>query len=215
MLCTTNDLFTVENFIFYLFWLSVISRPIFSFMLKTVLLTLAIFSSTLLFAQTPKTELVSGYIVSAKGDTLFGEINYLKKSGYRQGMIIKLADQTTKNCNARNYVYVKAGEEIFESFLVPAGEVNEKQFFWKKSSGKIDFYEYQYEIFVANNMVTKSEFYIRTKGTEELVKLNGSNFKKKLGELVKDNAKIAERIAAKETKLEDVGEILAEYNKGN
>lgn len=183
-------------------------------MLRTIFVALTILSSSYLFAQSTKVELVPGYVVSSKGDTVFGEINYLKKSGYRQSIIVKLPDLSTKNCNAKNYVYVKAGDEIFESFLVPDGEVNEKQFFWRKTTGKIDFYEYQYEIYMANNMVTKSEFYVRTKGSQDLIKLNGSNFKKKLAELIKDNSKITEKIAAKDTKLEDLEEILAEYNKG-
>lgn len=129
-------------------------------------------------------------------------------------MQIKFPDETTKMCNARNYKYVKAGDQIFESFEISTGDVAEKQFFWRKASGKIDFYEYQYEMYRANNMVTQSEYYIRVKGTEDLIRINGANFRKKLAELVQDNPQITEKIESKETKLEDVEEILIEYNKG-
>ena len=101
-----------------------------------------LFSGFAASAQTPaKPSGAPGYVVSTKGDTLFGEVNYLKKSGYRQSMQLKLADQTTKVCNARNFVYVKAGDDVFESFQVPDGD--EKQFFWKKTGGRIYFFEYQ------------------------------------------------------------------------
>lgn len=183
-------------------------------MLKSFFVTLTAISTTLIaFSQPVKPQGVLGYVVSSKGDTLRGEVNYLKKTGYRQSMQIKLDDQTTKVCNARNYKFVKAGDAIFESFSITTGDVAENQFFWRKSSGKIDFYEYQYEIYQANNMVTKSEFYVRKNGSNDLIRLNGANFRKKLGELIAD-PKVAERLEAKETKLEDVEEILNEYNKG-
>jgi len=184
-------------------------------MIKLFTLTLAIASTGLLLnAQTVKPVGVPGYAVAAKtGDTLHGEINYLKKTGYRQSMQLKFPDQTTKVCSARNFKYVKAGDEVFVAFAIQDADVTENQFFWRKATGKIDFYEYQYEMYVANNMVTKSEFYIVPKGTEELIKLNGANFKKKLTEYVKE-PKLVDQINAKETKLEDVEEIVKEYNKG-
>jgi len=188
--------------------------------MKTYILALSTFfaaqlsySQTATPAKTPQG--APGYVVSTAGDTLFGEINYMKKSGYRQSMQIKFPDQTTKMCNARNFVYVKAGDEVFESLSIANSEgKEEKQFFWKKTGGKIAFYEYQYELYQLNTMVTKSEFYIKVKGSDELVKISASNFKKKLEDLVKDNPKIAERIASKDTKFEEVEEILKEYNKG-
>ena len=184
-------------------------------MIRLFTLTLSIVTScSFLNAQTTKPVGVPGYAVVAKtGDTLHGEINYLKKTGYRQSMQVKLPDQTTKVCSARNYKFVKAGEDVFVAFAIQDADVTENQFFWRKATGKIDFYEYQYEMYVANNMVTKSEYYIVPKGTEELIKLNGANFKKKLTEYVKDS-KLIDQINAKETKLEDAEEIVKEYNKG-
>lgn len=166
-----------------------------------------------IFAQgtTTKIEPEPGFAVAAKGDTLFGNINYLKKSGYRQSMQVKLPDQTTKSINARNYVYVKAGNEIFESFLVPGGE--EKQFFWQKSGGKIFFYEYQYELYQLNTMVTKTEYYVRKAGSDELLKTGSGSFKKKMGEWMADAPELVKRLEDKETKFEDLEAIIIEYNK--
>lgn len=182
-------------------------------MLKTFILSLTTLSTLAVYGQTAKPPGEPGFAVTTKGDTLRGEINYLKKSGYRQSMQIKFPDQTTKVCSARNFTYVKAGDQVFESFLVP--EAEERQFFWKKTAGKISFYEYQYEFYQLNSTVTKSEFYIAGKGAEELVRLNATNFRKKLEDLVKDDPKVAERINAKDTRLEDLEEILKEYNKGS
>jgi hypothetical protein len=166
-------------------------------------------------AQTPKNVIPKemGFAVSVKGDTLFGEINYMKKTGYRQTMQVRIDEQTQKTCNPKQYLYIKAGDHVFESFLVPGGE--EKQFFWLKTGGKISLYEYQYELYQLNTTVTKSEYYIRTKGSGELIKLNPGNFKKKLGELVADNPKVSEMLSAKDTKFEALEEIIALYNKEN
>lgn len=166
-----------------------------------------------LFAQGPtgKIEPEPGFAVSAKGDTLFGNINYMKKTGYRQSMQVKLPDQTTKSINARNYVYVKVGGEIFESFLVPGGE--EKQFFWQKSGGKIFFYEYQYELYQLNTMVTKTEYYVRKAGSDELLKTGTGNFKKKMGDWMADAPELVKKVEDKETKFEDLEAIIIEYNK--
>ncbi len=166
-----------------------------------------------LFGQgtTSKIEPEPGFAVSVKGDTLFGNINYLKKTGYRQSMQVKLPDQSTKSINARNYVLVKVGNEIFESFLVPGGE--EKQFFWQKEGGKIFFYEYQYELYQLNTMVTKTEYYVRRKGSDELLKTGSGNFKKKLGEWMSDAPDLVKKLDDKETKFDDLEAIINEYNK--
>lgn len=166
-----------------------------------------------ILAQTPNNAIPKemGFAVSVKGDTLFGEVNYMKKTGYRQTMQVRIDEQTQKTCNPKQYSYIKAGDNVFESFFVPGGE--DKQFFWLKTGGKIFLYEYQYEMYQLNTTVTKSEYYIRTKGSDELTKLNPNNFKKKVGELVADNTKVSEMISAKDTKFEDLEEILSLYNK--
>lgn len=181
-------------------------------MFKYFILSLATLTAISAYAQTPKPAGEPGYAVSAKGDTLFGEVSYLKKSGYRQSMSVKLPDQTTKSCSPRSYTYIKAGNNVFISFMVP--EAEEKQFFWRKTTGKITLYEYQYDFYQMNNTVTKSEYYIQLKEGEDPIRLNGSNFRKKLEDIVQDNPKVAERIANKDTKLEEIEEILIEYNKG-
>lgn len=173
---------------------------------------MATLTAVTVYAQTPKPAAEPGFAVSAKGDTIFGEVSYLKKSGYRQSMSVKLADQTTKSCSPRSYNYVKAGDQVFISFLVP--EAEEKQFFWRKTVGKVTLYEYQYDFYQMNSTVTKSEYYIQLKEGDEPIRLNGANFRKKLEDVVQDNPKIAERIANKDTKLEEIEEILTEYNKG-
>lgn len=164
-----------------------------------------------LHAQTPKFEAEPGFAVSAKGDTLFGMVNYMKKSGYRQSMQVKVDEQTSKMVNARNYLYVKAGKEVFESFQVPGGE--DKQFFWQKTGGKVFLYEYQYELYQLNTMVTKTEYYARKAGKDELVKLGPGNYKKKIGEWISDNPALVQKLEDKETKFEDLEAILVEYNK--
>lgn len=177
----------------------------------SILLFAAFFISSVSFAQSSgKIEPERGFAVSSKGDTLFGDVNYMKRSGYRQSMQVKIDEQTTKTCSPRNYVFVKAGEHIFETFLVPGGE--DKQFFWRKTGGKVFFYEYQYEFYQANNMVTKSEFYIRKKDSDELIKIGPANFKKKLSEIISDDAKLLAKLEEKDTKFEDLEELLIAYN---
>lgn len=163
-----------------------------------------------LSAQNTKFEAEPGFAVSIKGDTLFGVINYMKKSGYRQSMQLKENEQTSKMINARNYVFVKAGNEIFESFQVPG--TDEKQFFWQKTGGKVFLYEYQYELYQLNNTVTKTEYYAKKAGSDELVKLGPGNFKKKIAEWISDSPGLVQKLENKETKFEDLETILKEYN---
>jgi hypothetical protein len=152
-----------------------------------------------------------GYAVMLKGDTLKGDIKYKKKDSYMPNMQVKLADGTSKALSPKMTALVKAGEDIFESFLVPGTE--DRAFFHRLIAGKLNFYEYKYDFYQFNNTVTKTEYYVRKQGGDELIKINQANCKKKMTELFNNDAKLSARLEAKDFKFEDLGELIEEFNQ--
>lgn len=152
-----------------------------------------------------------GYAVMAKGDTLRGEIKFRKKESYAQNMSVRFPDQNVKSVTPKTAVYVLAGDNEFESYEVPGSQ--DRAFFKKLVGGKINYYQYDYEMYQFNNTVTKSENYIKKSGSDELIKINNGNYKKKLGELMGDNKDIVAKIEAKDSNFDKIQDWIKQYNE--
>lgn len=164
------------------------------------------------FSQTANNQgTLPGYAVMAKGDTLRGEIKFRKKESYAQNMSVRFPDQNVKSVTPKTAVYVIAGDNEFESYEVPGSQ--DRAFFKKLVGGKINFYQYDYEMYQFNNTVTKSENYVKKSGSDELIKINNSNYKKKLGELISDNKEIMAKIEAKDSNFDKIQEWIKQYNE--
>ncbi len=164
--------------------------------------------SSLAFSQKPG-EPFPGYSVSNEGDTIRGGVVALKRNGnIRPSFQMKFEDESTKAISPKKYKYVLAGEMEFESYEIPGNADGDFAFFYKKSSGEISLYEYQYEVYELNKTVWKSEFYI--KNGKDLERLTKSNFTKRLPVLFASKPEVVSKV--KDTKFEDVFKLFDEYN---
>lgn len=172
-------------------------------------LTMLLFTS-IAFAQKPG-DPFPGFAVANSGDTLKGGVTALKKNGnIRPSFQIKFDDESTKTLGAKKYKFVKAGDMEFESYEIPGNAEGDWAFFYKKSSGKVTLYEYQYEVYEMNKTVWKSEFYLKNKAGE-LDRINKANYKKKLQEVFAEKSEFIKKI--EDVKFEDIYKLIDEFNE--
>ena len=111
-------------------------------------------------AQNPGDPL-PGFAVTSEGDTVKGNLIVLKRNGnFRPSFQMRFEDETTRVFAPKRTKYVKAGDMEFESFVIPGNAEGDYAFFYRKASGKIVMYEYQYEMYAMNQTRWISEFYI-------------------------------------------------------
>jgi hypothetical protein len=175
-------------------------------------LTLVYYSLFGLFSQNPATAFIKpGLAVSNKGDTLRGDIRWAKKEIYLQNMSMKLPDNTSKGITPKNFRYVRVGEHEFESIELPGGD-KEKVFMKRLSAGKINLYQYDYELYQFNTNTVKSEHYIRSGPAGEVVKITTSNAHKKLDDLMADRPDLLKQLQDKHLEFAKLKEIIDLYN---
>jgi len=121
---------------------------------------------------------------------------------------MKFEDESTKAISPKKFKYVLAGEMEFESYEIPGNADGDFAFFYKKSSGAVSLYEYQYEVYELNKTVWKSEFYV--KNGNDLERLTKSNYTKRLPTLFASKPEIVAKI--KGTKFEDIYKLFDEFN---
>lgn len=152
-----------------------------------------------------------GLAVSNKGDTLRGDIRWAKKEIYLQNMSMKLPDNTSKGISPKNFRYVRVGEYEFESVELPGGE-KEKVFMKRLSAGKINLYQYDYELYQFNTNTVKSENYIRAGADGEVIKITTSNAYKKLDDLMTDRPDLLKQLEDKHLDFAKLKETIDLYN---
>ncbi len=160
------------------------------------------------FSQSPGFSF--GYVVTIEGDTLRGELKYKNKYTYTQRVILRDENGEKKTFNFKSAKFFSANDEYYELHEVK-GETD-KMFLRRFIHGPISYYEYHYELMQMNKIVVKTESYVKAADSEELVKINGGNFKKVLSEMMSSQPTIVDRINAKDTKFEDVKSIVASFN---
>lgn len=177
-----------------------------------LLMLLFFYSLTGLFSQNPAAAFIKpGIAVSNKGDTLRGDIRWAKKEIYLQNMSMKLPDNTSKGISPKNFRYVRVGEHEFESVELPGGE-KEKVFMKRLSSGKINLYQYDYELYQFNTNTVKSEHYIRSGPEGEVIKITTGNAHKKLDDLMADRPDLLKQLEDKHLDFAKLKETIDLYN---
>ncbi len=175
----------------------------------TALTTLFICGIT--YAQKPGDPL-PGFGVTVDGDTIRGGVVALRKDGnFRPSFQVKLEDETSKSLSPKKTKYVLAGDMEFDTFVIPGNPDGDMAFFYRKSSGKVILYEYQFQVYEMNKTVWKSEFYLKSPDKDELERINKANYKKKLSALFSDNPELQKQVD--QVKFEEIHTLFDMYNE--
>ncbi len=163
-----------------------------------------------------KAELVwkQGYVILTNGDTLKGEIKYNTKK--ELPLFTKV---TLKNAEGvqKNYKPEDVKEFSYEGVRFLSRSMDKELVFLKLvSAGKINLFEWQFEVYHGEQTEVEKDFYVEnTEGeSKSLKKLKGNHFKKTVSEMMADNSELVARIESEDKKYEikDMQSVIEEYN---
>lgn len=155
--------------------------------------------------------MVKGYVITEKGDTLKGEIKVNPKKEHEGYNKVYFKDATGAQKNYKPEKTKGYGYEGKRFVSIEwAGEYN---FYQLIVDGKISLYKVIAETIRMNESVYEEEFFYRKEGEKEITGIKKNKFKKQLAELMKDEPEIAASYGdEKEFNVEKAAEIIRQYN---
>jgi hypothetical protein len=182
-----------------------------SFFKKLVLILVLAVSG----ASVAHAELVwkNGYVILTNGDSVKGDIkvNTKKELTLFQKVTMKITETSTKT-----YKPEQVAEYGFEESKFLARKVDgEMQFMKVLASGRVNLFEWQYELQRGNELVVEKEYFIeKNDGAGKLEKAKPAKFKKTVAELMADHTDLVARIQNEDKKYEiaQMQSIVEEYN---
>ncbi len=154
---------------------------------------------------------VKGYIVQLTGDTVRGEIKINPKKDL--DLYLKVAFKEESGLQ-KTYKADKLKAYGFNNEVFIAGKYDGESSFYKVlSSGTLDLYELKFETLQMNDIKTKIDFFMKKKGSEDVVKIKHGRFKKQLAEQMADATQIVKEIEEnKNLELENIEQVFDQYN---
>lgn len=154
----------------------------------------------------------SGYVILLSGDSIKGDIrvNTKKELPQFQKVALKQGEAT------KTYKPDQVKEYGFENTQFVARKVDgEMQFLKVISYGRVNLYEWQYEIQRGPDVIIESEYYIeKNDGASSMQKAKSAKFKKAIGEIMSDNSDLVTRVQNDDKKydVEEMKQVCDEYN---
>lgn len=157
----------------------------------------------------------SGYVILNSGDTVKGEIKYNTKK--ELPLFSKVTLKTADNVQ-KNYKPDQVKEYGYEGVRFLPRTVDKELVFLKLvSAGRINLFEWQYEVYHGDQTLVEKDFYIEKVGSDakEPEKLKGNKFKKTVSELMADNVELVNRVENDNKKYEiaEMQSVIEEYNE--
>lgn len=178
---------------------------------KTIILGLG--AVAMIYAFTPfqaNQNVVKGWVVNAKEDTLRGDIKINPKRELDQYLKVAIKVGTTNS----NFNASKAKAYGFEDKVFVSRQIEGEYLFLRQlSEGKVRLLEAKTEKYVMNNTKIYTDYYFeKTIGPEPTHIKSGKGFKKQMAELMADNADIVKALEEKKYEYEKIVELFDEYN---
>lgn len=180
--------------------------------MKKIFSLLAIFSLGTIVSVHAELVYKTGYIVLLSGDSVKGDIrvNTKKELPLFSKVAVKQGEAT------KTYKPEQVKEYGFESTHFVARKIDgEMQFVKVLSSGRVNLYEWQYELQRGAEVVVESEYYIeKNDGASEMQKAKSGKFKKIVAEVMADNSELVARVQSEDKKYEvaEMTQVCDEYN---
>lgn len=177
----------------------------------TLVLLFVLGSFATAFAET---EWKSGYVILTSGDTVKGQIKYNPKK--ELPLFSKVCLKNAENVQ-KNYKPDDVKEYCYDNVHFVSRTMDKELVFLKLvSAGKINLFEWQFEVYHGDQTLIEKDFYIEKVGGEEKEpkKLKGNHFKKTVSELMADHTELVARVEAENKKYEikDMQSVIEEYN---
>ncbi|MGQ0827140.1 MAG: hypothetical protein ACT4ON_01970 [Bacteroidota bacterium] len=153
-----------------------------------------------------------GYVVMLKGDTLKGEIKTNPKKEYDN--FIKAAYRKSEGNEIKTFGPTKITEYCVNGITYVSRNIDGEQVFIKRiSSGAVNLYEAQIEVYLMNELRIKSDYFMEKVGETGPIKIKSGKFKKQVQEVMGDNEVIVKGLEDKTYDYENIVEVFNTYNK--
>jgi hypothetical protein len=180
--------------------------------MKKIFSLLAIFTLGTIVSVHAELVYKTGYVVLVSGDSVKGDIrvNTKKELPLFQKVAVKQGEAT------KTFKPEQVKEYGFESTHFITRKIDgEMQFVKVLSSGRVNLYEWQYELQRGNEIVVESEYYIeKNDGASEMQKAKSGKFKKIVADVMSDNSELVSRVQGDDKKYEvaEMTQVCDEYN---
>jgi len=157
----------------------------------------------------------AGYVILNSGDTVKGDIKYNTKK--ELSLFTKVTLKNAENVQ-KNYKPDDIREFAYEDVHFLSRTMDKELVFLKLvSAGKINLFEWQYEVYHGDQTLVEKDFYIEKVGSDakEPEKLKGNKFRKTVSELMSDNAELVTRVEndSKKYEIAEMQSVIEEYNE--
>jgi hypothetical protein len=176
--------------------------------MKNLFLFLAFSASLIANAQGP---FYPGYIVTAKGDTVRGEVRAPKNELEPFSKVFfKDGNGLQKNYKPEKIKSYVVNNDRYVSML----SEGELAFYKVVTAGYITLYVLQFETIRMNSPILDSEYYFSHPKSKSLVIIKEGKFKKQIADYMKDNPEIAQLYEDKDKKFDPAKaqEVITMYN---
>jgi hypothetical protein len=156
-----------------------------------------------------------GYVVLNTGDTVKGEVRLNSKKEVDLYTKVQLKISETEK---KSYSPEKIKAYGYEDIRFLSRKVGGEPAFLKVlTAGRINIYEYQYELQRGSSIVSETEYFIEKtdKPDAEPQKLKMSKFKKIVADLMADHTDLVERVQSEDEEFELTNclQVVQEYNE--
>jgi hypothetical protein len=156
----------------------------------------------------------SGYVILNSGDTVKGDVKYNTKKELQLFSKVTLKQGETM----KNYKPDQIKEYGYEDVKFLTRTMDKELVFLKLvSAGKINLFEWQFEVYHGDEIQVEKDYYIEnTAGSaKEPEKLKGNKFKKTVAEMMADHTELVSRVEADNKKYEfaEMQSVVEEYNE--
>lgn len=153
-----------------------------------------------------------GYVIMLKGDTLKGEIKKNPKKEFDN--FVKAAYRKSEGGEIKTFNPTKITEYCVDGFKYVSRNIDGEQVFIKLiSSGAVNLYEAQLEVYQMNDIKIKSDYFMERSGEAGPIKIKSGKFRKQVQEVMSDNEDIVKGLEDKTYDFDNIVEVFNTYNK--
>lgn len=168
---------------------------------------------TSVWAQYGKKYPPDHFVVTTKGDTIYGYLKYFSRTrGIHDKITVKVSDTLKLTFTADEIVYFEEGKNQYVSFI-PKGQ-NEHFFIRIWSVGYYELFEWEVPMHLSRSK-RKIEYrpLLRRKGETDFIDLHPRKWKKQLADLFSDYPELADDVRKGMYPLDEMGHVIDRYNE--
>lgn len=153
----------------------------------------------------------ANFLVTTKGDTIYGQLKYLTSEGTLQNKITVKNDSVKLTFMANEIIYFEEGMNEYYSF-VPEGQ-NESYFMKIWTLGYYELFEWEVPYEISKTALIEYRPLLRKKSEKKFINFDNKNWKKQLAELFKDYSELAKDILKGAYLMDELNHIVDRYNE--